>query len=155
MDDMEMRIQRSIKKRRVLNLIILGFIFVGILFYYIRLPISTVSWFVPFKVESPSFIPLNVENSYAKVVGFDRVKLVYESTDDTLTTWVTTQIGWSNVSSWDEKVTLVNGTPAYYNETDEVQMISWRLEDVEYAIDFTGSTPVPKEELIKIASSIK
>ena len=155
MDDMEMRMERSIKKRRILNLIILGFILVGILFYYIRLPVSTASWFVPFKVESPSYIPLNVENSYAKIVGFNRVKLVFESTDETLITWVTTKIGWSNVSSWDEKITLANGTPAYYNETEEGQMISWRLEDVEYAIDFTGNTPIPKEQLIKIASSIK
>lgn len=154
MDEM-VRMGRSIKKRRILNLIIVGFILVGILFYYIRVPVSTASWFVPFKVESPSYIPLNVENSYAKVVGFDRVKLVYECTEDTLATWVNTKIGWSNVSSRDEKITLVNGTPAYYNETEEGQMISWQLEDVEYAIDFTGNTPISKEQLIKIASLIK
>src|SRR5699024_124066 len=107
------------------------------------------------KVESPSYIPLNVEDSYSKVVGFNKVKIVYENQDGSFTTWATSKIGWNNVSSWDEKITLENGTTAYYTETDDVQMISWIKDKVEYAIDYSGDKSLSKDELIKMASSIK
>ncbi len=155
LDEMEIKIQRSIKKRRILNFIIVGFILIGTLFYFIKLPVNMAGWFVPFKVEIPNYIPLNVENSYVKVVGFNRVKIVYENLDESLTTWATSEIGWNNVSSWDEKITLENGTTAYYNVKNDVQMISWRMDKVEYAIDYTGDKSLPKDELIKVASSIK
>lgn len=155
MEETEMRIRRSEKIRRTTNLMVVGFIVMMIIFFFAKLPINMAGWFVPFKVEAPNYIPFTVENRYSKIVGYNKVKIVYENQEGSLTTWVTSKIGWNNVSSWDEKTTLENGTAAYYTETDDVQMISWRKDKVEYAIDYSGDKSLPKDELIKIASSIK
>lgn len=155
MEETEMRLRRSEKIRRTINLMIAGIIVMGAILYFAKLPINMAGWFVLFKVESPSYIPLNVEDSYSKVVGFNKVKIVYENQDGSFTTWATSKIGWNNVSSWDEKITLENGTTAYYTETDDVQMISWIKDKVEYAIDYSGDKSLSKDELIKMASSIK
>lgn len=34
-------------------------------------------------------------------------------------------------------------------------MISWRIDNVEYTIDFKGKQPLSKDELIKVALSVK
>lgn len=154
-DGTETKIQKSIKKRRILIFLIGVLILLGILFNFAKLPLNMAGWFVPFKVELPNYVPLDVEKSYVKVVGFNSVKIVYENQNESLTTWATSEIGWNNVTSWDEKVTLDKGTTAYYNKTNDAQMISWRIDKIEYAIDYTGNKPLSKEELIKIASSIK
>ena len=113
------------------------------------------SWFVPFKVETPSYIPIEAENEFAKVFIFNRVKIVYKNQNESLTVWATSKIGWNNVSSWDEKITINDETTAYYNESGDVQIISWRLGKVEYAIDYKGNEPLPIEKMIKMASSIQ
>ncbi len=109
----------------------------------------------PFNVETPDYFPFEVEDKYGKFIGFDRVKLVYKNSDESLTVWVTSEIGWNNVSSWDEQITLSDGNKAYYNKSDKTQMISWRNNNVEYAIDYEGNKLLDKNELIKFASSIK
>jgi hypothetical protein len=148
-------IDRRIKFRKFLTALLVGLFVIGVIFYYVKLPVSMAGLFVPFKVETPEYLPLNVENKYAKFAGFDKVEIIIENPNETLTVWATSDIGWNNVSEWDEKVTLFDGSTAYYNETDNIQMISWRINDVEYAVDYEGTKPLNKEELIKIASSIK
>ena len=155
MDEIEKRLTKTDKKRKLLTSLIVGFILLGTIFHFIKLPVNMGSWFVPFKVETPTYIPIDIESAFAKVVGIDRVKIIYEGPRGSVTVWATSKIGWNNVSSWDERITLADGTPAYYNETDNIQMISWRLDKIEYAIDFKGKQPLSKTELTKIASSIK
>ncbi|MCF6139536.1 hypothetical protein [Pseudalkalibacillus berkeleyi] len=125
---------------------------VALLISTVKLPVHAAGWIVSFDVNELLYIPFDVENRYSEISGFDRVKLVYENSDESLTYWATTEIGWNNVSSWDETLTLNNGTTAYYTSTDETQMISWRTGDVEYAIDYTSTKPIAKSELIKVAS---
>jgi hypothetical protein len=155
LDNIEKRLSKTDKKRKLLTSLFVGFILLGMIFYLIKLPVNMASWFVPFKVEKPTYIPLDIESEYAKVVGFDRVKIIYKSPEESVTVWATSKIGWNNVSSWDESITLTDGTPAYYNESDDLQMISWRMDKVEYAIDFKGQQSLSRDELIKVASSIK
>ncbi|MEC5424773.1 DUF4367 domain-containing protein [Virgibacillus sp. C22-A2] len=155
MDEIEKRLSKTDRKRKFLTSLIVGFILLGTIIYLIKLPVNMAGWFVPFKVEIPTNIPLDIESEYAKVVGFDRVKIIYESPEESVTFWATSKIGWNNVSSWDESITLADGTPAYYNERDNIQMLSWRMDKVEYAIDYKGKQPLSKDELIKVASSLE
>jgi hypothetical protein len=148
-------IDRRIKLRKFMTALLLGLFLIGVIFYYVKLPVGMAGLFVPFKVETPEYLPFKVENKYAKFAGFDKVEIIYENQNETLTVWATSNIGWNNVSEWDEKVTLGDSATAYYGETDNVQMISWRVDEVEYAIDYEGNMSLDKEELIKIASSIK
>jgi hypothetical protein len=123
---------------------------------WVKFPTNKIGWIVPFEVETPDYMPVEVENEYAKFIGFDRVKIVYENEEDSLTVWATTEIGWNNVSNWDEKISLTDGRRAYYTESGSTQMVSWQNgKEVEYAIDYEGNTPLNKDELIRIASSIK
>lgn len=155
MDNIEIRLYKTHKKRKLLTSLFVGFILLGMILYLIKLPVHMAGWFVPFKVEIPTYIPIDIESEYAKAVGFDRVKVIYKNPEESMTVWATTKIGWNNVSSWDESITLIDGTPAYYNESEGMQMISWRLDKVEYSIDFKGQEPLSKGDLIKVASSIK
>lgn len=141
-------------KRKFILGIVLAFFLVMILVDFIKLPVGFASIGIPVKLEAPDYLPFTADQQYAQVVTYNKVKLVYELGDDTLTIWVTSDIGWNNVSSWDEKVTLPDGTGAHYTETAEAQMFSWRKGELEYAIDHTGE-PLSKEELIMIASSIE
>ncbi|RXI96600.1 hypothetical protein DS745_23150 [Anaerobacillus alkaliphilus] len=121
---------------------------------FIKLPVNVAGLFVPFKVENITYIPINVEKQYAKVSSFNRLKTVYESQNESITVWATSKIGWNKVAGWDESITLSDGTTAYYNSVDNVQMISWRKNKVEYAIDYKGTKAMPKEELIKMVLSL-
>lgn len=151
---MEQKVERYRKlanKRRILNNVFIGIILFSGIVYFMKLPVHMADWFVPFKVIEP-YIPFEVENSYSKIVGLDRVKLVYENEKESITVWATTEIGWNKVSSW-ETVQL-RGATGYYNETAEIQIISFQVDSVEYAIDYRGKEFMSKEELIKIANSI-
>jgi hypothetical protein len=86
LEDIASNITKSIKTRRVLPLLIVGFILLGTIFYFIKLPVLMAGWFVPFEVVTPSYIPINVENDYVKVIGFDRIKIVYENQDESIST---------------------------------------------------------------------
>lgn len=123
----------------------------------VKLPVNIASWFVTFEVELPEYIPLDIETKYAKVVGFNKLKIVFENPNEKLTVLITNDIGWNNVSNWDEEVKLTDGVLAYYNRNDvnNIQMISWRKDRVEYAIDYEGKGSIDKHKLIKIASSTK
>lgn len=155
LDEVEKRFSKTDRRRKFLSLLIIGVILLGIIFYFIKLPVHMAGWFVPFKVEIPAYIPLDTESEYAKIVGFNRVKVIYDSPDESITLWATSEIGWNNVSSWDESVSLSDGTTAYYNERDHIQMLSWRMGEVEYAIDYKGKQPLSKDVFIKVASSLE
>ncbi|WP_456272534.1 hypothetical protein [Bacillus sp. AK031] len=145
------------KVRKLLLAIIVGVVSISAIFYFSRLPVGVADWFVPFKVVEPYVGPVEMKNEYSKVVSWNKVKLVYETEDGTFTVWATTDIGWNNVGAWGEEVDLLGGTGRYtghYNEEEGVQMISFRLDKVEYAIDFKGSSLIPKEDLIEIANTI-
>ncbi|UTT42654.1 DUF4367 domain-containing protein [Exiguobacterium aurantiacum] len=83
-----------------------------------------------------------------------QVKLVYENDVESLTIWATTNLGWNHVTGWDESIKLSDGSSGHYTEVDQTKMVSWQYENVEYAIDYSGSR-LSKEELLKIASSIE
>ncbi|MGM7701790.1 DUF4367 domain-containing protein [Pseudalkalibacillus sp. Hm43] len=115
-----------------------------------------INWIVPFEVVTPAYLPFEAEEEYAEFTGFDRVRLVFENAEDSLGIWVTSEIGWNNVTDWDEELTFEDGRKAYYTESDGTQMLSWRNgKEVEYAIDYVGKEPLSKDELIQVASSIK
>lgn len=143
--------RKLVNRRIVITRVIMGFIILSGIIYFMKLPVHMADWFVPFEIAEP-YIPFKVENSYSKIIGFDRVKLVYENENESITLWATTEIGWNNVSSW-ETVQL-RGATGYYNETSDIQMISFKVDSVEYAIDYRGKEFMSKEELIKIANSI-
>jgi hypothetical protein len=154
-DKIEERLIQTDKRRKFLTSLFVIFILISTILYFFKLPANMAGWFVPFKVETATYIPISVENQYSKLIGFKRVKTVYENSNETITVWATSEIGWNNVSNWDEHISLSDNTTAYYNSRDRVQMISWRKGNVEYAIDFKGAEPLSKYELIKIASSLK
>lgn len=140
-------------KNKIFNIIIGAFIILGLLLSLIKLPIHLANIIVPFDFETPNYIPMDTEKKYVKIVSLDTVKVIYEHQGGAFILWATTEIGWNNVSNWEEKLTLQNGKTAFYTEAD-AQIISWRNDKVEYAIDYIGNTAIAKEELIAIASSI-
>lgn len=144
--------KRTFRKRMLITYSLFTILVVAILISTVKLPVHAAGWIVPFDVNEPGYIPFDVENRYSEISGFDRVKLVYENSEESLTFWATTETGWNNVSNWDEEVTLDDGTTAYFTSSDETQMISWQKNDVEYAIDYTSAKPIAKSELIKVAS---
>jgi len=154
LDKREPNFAKSIKIKRVLNICLVAFLLIGVIFYFIKLPVRMAGWFVPFEVETSALIPIKVENSYAKVIGFERVKIIHENPEQSLTIWVTSEIGWNNVDSWDEKTKLMDGTTAYYTETADTQLISWRMGEVEYSIEYKGKKSLSKVKLKEMASSI-
>lgn len=112
------------------------------------------NWLVPFNVESPNEVPFTVNYKYAQIYGLDQVKLVYENEHNTLIVWVTNNIGWVDFSNMDEVVPLTNGLQGYYKEEDGIQMISFRKDSLEFAVEYDGDIWLDKEELVKVASSI-
>ena len=111
-------------------------------------------WFVPFNVVEPFYDVEDLDKQYSKVMSYNKVKLVYENQEGILTVWATSEIGWNKVSNWEEEVELLNGATGHYNENNLVQSISFRVDEVEYSIDYKGNEPIPKRDLIKIANSI-
>ena len=113
-----------------------------------------VNWLVPFKVESPGDLPFLVVDQYAKLSGFNRVKLTYKNEDETLNVWVTNDMGWVSASNMDEVIPLTNGLQGHYKEVDGIQILSFRKDSVEFAIEYKGHILLEKEELVQVASSI-
>jgi hypothetical protein len=130
-----------------------GFILLGTIFHIIKLPVHMADWLVPFKVVEPFYDIEDLDKQYSKVMGYNKVKLVYENQEGILTVWATSEIGWNKVSNWEEEVELLNGATGYYNETNLFQSISFRVDEVEYSIDYKGNDPISKSDLIKIANS--
>ncbi|ART74878.1 hypothetical protein B4U37_01915 [Sutcliffiella horikoshii] len=156
MDKVEEKLKETDKKRRIFTLLIVVFIIGAITIPFIKLPVNAAGLLVPFKVESATYVPIDVEKQYSKISGFNRVKTIYENQEESITVWATSEIGWNNVSNWDEQITLYDGTTAYYNVIDDnVHMISWRKDEVEYAIDYKGAKEISKEKLIKMVQSIE
>ncbi|WP_226682482.1 hypothetical protein [Sutcliffiella horikoshii] len=156
MDKVEEKLKETDKKRRIFTLLIVVFIIGAITIPFIKLPVNAAGLLVPFKVESATYVPIDVEKQYSKISGFNRVKTVYENQEESISVWATSEIGWNNVSNWDEQITLNDGTTAYYNVIDDnVHMISWRKDGVEYAIDYKGVKEISKEKLIKMVQSIE
>jgi hypothetical protein len=149
-----------LNKKKISKLVMVaaaGFVSISAILYFTRLPVGMADWSVPFKVVEPYPGPVEIENEYSKIVSWNKVKLVYETEAGKFTVWATTDIGWKNASSWDEEVDLLGGTGHYtgrYNEEEAVQMISFRLNEVEYMIDFKGSSPIPKDDLVEMANTI-
>lgn len=131
-----------------------GFILLSTIFHIIKLPVHMADWFVPFKVVEPFYDVADLDKQYSKVMGYNKVKLVYENQEGILTVWATSEIGWNKVANWEEEIELLNGATGYYNETNLVQSISFRVDEVEYSIDYIGNASIPKSDLIKIANSI-
>ncbi|MFD1737640.1 DUF4367 domain-containing protein [Bacillus salitolerans] len=151
----EDRFEKALKTRKILSILLGLFIILGIFFSVVRLPIQMASWFVPFDVSSPTYLPIQSNNHYAKVSLYNRVKMIFENENERVTVWVTSQIGWHNVSSWDEQTRLLDGTTAYYQENEHNQMLSWRINDVEYSIVYEGPSQLSKEEMMEMAMSFR
>ncbi|TCI47204.1 DUF4367 domain-containing protein [Exiguobacterium sp. SH3S2] len=120
----------------------------------IQMPIAFTTSFVPFEVETPSYLPLEIDEQYSHLLNLNQVRLVYKNETESITVWATSEIGWNHVDSWDEKVMIRNGLNGHYTEFDDMKMISWQQENVEYAVDYTG-TQLSKDDLLKIANSIQ
>ncbi|MGB5946584.1 hypothetical protein [Paenisporosarcina sp.] len=145
---------KSNKLTRILTVFMVGFILLVTIFHIIKLPVHMADWLVPFKVVEPFYDVEDLDKQYSKVMGYNKVKLVYENQEGILTVWATSEIGWNKVSNWEEEVELLNGATGYYNETNLFQSISFRVDEVEYSIDYKGNDPISKSDLIKIANSI-
>ncbi|WLD94721.1 hypothetical protein [Alkalihalobacillus sp. AL-G] len=146
----------SIVKTRFLKLmvaILALYIVISILVSSLSLSTKVASFLLPFEISTPEELPFEAEETYVKIIGSDRVKIIYENNADQLVLWITTEIGWNNVSSWDEKGSLKNGIIAHYTESSSPKL-SWRKDGLEYALDYSGSRDLDKNDLIKIANSI-
>ncbi|RDU37805.1 hypothetical protein DRW41_08270 [Neobacillus piezotolerans] len=154
MDSIQRRFVISNKIRNVLTVLLVGYFTLGVVFYVVKIPISAAG--LLFKVEPPAYLPIEAEQSYAKVIGFNRVQLIYENQNESIIVWATSKLGWNNVAGWDETLSLPDGTPAYFTVgADDIQMFSWTKGKVEYSIDYRGTRDLGKEEFIKTALSMK
>ncbi len=131
----------------ILSLLIIGRI-------PLQLPLAFTTSFVPFEVSEPAYLPIDATDQYSNLVNLKQVKLVYKNEAESLTVWATTDLGWNHVTRWDEPIELLDGSNGYYTEVDQIKIVSWQHENVEYAIDYSGNR-LSKEELVKIASSIE
>ncbi|MGE8019281.1 DUF4367 domain-containing protein [Peribacillus frigoritolerans] len=68
----------------------------------------------------------------------------------------TNYVSWADDPKWD-KNTTIPGTNYYYQNNDGKQLLFWKdeKEKLELGLEYTGEKSLPKEELIKIAKSIK
>ncbi|GEN52656.1 hypothetical protein [Halobacillus faecis] len=147
--------KQSIKIKKILLIFLTLFVILSFALHFLKLPVNLVGWTTTFDVKHPEYIPFDADKQYGKKAGLDRVSLNYENSSSTLVVWVTNEIGWNNVSSWEEEMSLSDGTKAYYTESDGIQIMSWRINNVEYAIDYTGSESLSRNEFIKVASLMK
>ncbi|WP_257348579.1 DUF4367 domain-containing protein [Pseudalkalibacillus decolorationis] len=149
--------QISVKMKIMQTLIgiMVLFIIAGTLLSYLQMSPKVVSYIVPFEISTPEQIPFDTDESYASIVSLEKVKVIYKNKNEELVLWITTDIGWNNVSDWEEKVNLEDGTEAYYTEFQNTKMLSWQNDGLEYALDYSGTKDVGERELLKIADSIK
>ncbi|WP_053368071.1 hypothetical protein [Bacillus sp. FJAT-27245] len=154
MDASEKRYMISNKIRKFLTLLLVGYFALGIVINVVKLPVSAAG--LIFKIEPPAYLPIEAEQTYAKVINLNRVQLIYENKNESIVVWATSKLGWTNIAGWDETLSLPDGTPAYYRVgPDDIQMFSWTKDKVEYSIDYKGPRDLSKEEFIKTALSMK
>ncbi|MEW8967632.1 hypothetical protein [Exiguobacterium alkaliphilum] len=144
------------RKNRRVFLYLFGFAFILLLIgrNSVPLPIAFTTAFIPFEVSEPTYLPLKSTDTYGNAIQLNQARLVYKNDTEQLTVWATTDLGWNHVATWDEPVTLGDGSNAYFNDVDDTQMVSWQDGGVEYAIDYKGHR-LSKDDLLRIASSIQ
>ncbi|WP_215146034.1 hypothetical protein [Exiguobacterium qingdaonense] len=119
----------------------------------VPLPIHATTSFVPFEIHTPTHLPFVAETEYAHLVNLGRVELIYENAEQSITVWATTELGWHHVEEWEPYSQTIQGSPVYFNESDEITIISWQRDNVEYAIDYSGNQ-LSKQDLFDIADSM-
>ena len=119
----------------------------------VPLPIHATTSFVPFEIHTPTHLPFVAENEYAHLVNLGRVELVYQNPEQSVTIWATTELGWHHVEQWESYAQTIQGSPVYFNNTDELTILSWQRDGVEYAIDYKGHQ-LSKQDLFDIAASM-
>lgn len=119
----------------------------------VPLPIHATTSFVPFEIHTPTHLPFAAETEYAHLVSLGRVELVYENEQESMSIWATTELGWHHVAEWEPYAQTVQGSPVYLNESDELTILSWQRDGVEYAIDYSGHQ-LSKQDLFDIAVSM-
>ncbi|QFT89544.1 hypothetical protein FIU87_12865 [Bacillus sp. THAF10] len=152
-DPIEKKLRETDKKRKRLTILICGLIGLCAIFYMIRFPVAMANWIVPFEVQNPTYVPLDVENSYASTGGWNTVQMVYENDNQKIRIWASTKAG-TSASETTEKVMLNDEKQANYSAEGLSQHLSFRKGDVLYSIEYSGTGLVTKEELIKMANSI-
>ncbi|GAA1383096.1 DUF4367 domain-containing protein [Peribacillus frigoritolerans] len=132
------------------------------LFFYtdlIKYPVSLTDMMVGIKAE-PNHIPFDYEESYATIRSCgkrcDNLNIIYEGSKERLVVIATNYVSWADDPKWG-KNTIVPGTNYYYQNNDGKQLLFWKdeKEELELGLEYTGEKSLPKEELIKIAKSIK
>ncbi|WP_214703736.1 MULTISPECIES: hypothetical protein [unclassified Exiguobacterium] len=119
----------------------------------VPLPIHATTSFVPFEIQSPTQLPFVTDSEYAHLVSLSRVELVYQNDEQSITVWATTELGWHHTETWEAYAQTIQGSPVYLNETDELTVLSWQQDGVEYAIDYKGDQ-LSKQDLFDIAVSM-
>lgn len=119
----------------------------------VPLPIHATTSFVPFEIHLPTHLPFVAETEYAHLVSLGRVELVYENEEESMSIWSTTELGWHHVEEWERYAQTVQGSPVYLNESDELTILSWQRDGVEYAVDYSGHQ-LSKQDLFDVAASM-
>lgn len=119
----------------------------------VPLPIHATTSFVPFEVHVPKNLPFSTEKNYAHLVSLGRIELVYEDAEQSMSVWATTQLGWNHVDGWEQYPQTIEDAPVFFNETDELTILSWQRDGVEYAIDYKGHQ-LSKHDLFDVATSM-
>ena len=143
------------RKGRFIFKVILGISFI-LLFIgrsEVPLPIHATTSFIPFEIHTPTNLPFVAETEYAHLVNLGRVELVYENEEESMSIWATTELGWHHVEEWGRYAQTVQGSPVYINESDELTILSWQRDGVEYAIDYKGHE-LSMQDLFDVAASM-
>ena len=119
----------------------------------VPLPIHATTSFVPFEIHPPTHLPFVAETEYAHLVSLGRVELVYENEEESMSIWATTELGWHHVEEREPYAQTVQGSPVYVNESDELTILSWQRDGVEYVIDYSGHQ-LSKQDLFDVATSM-
>ncbi|WP_153122434.1 DUF4367 domain-containing protein [Peribacillus tepidiphilus] len=124
--------------------------------YSIKFPVNWAQKLVNIKVET-EYIPIQYENNYATIRNCGRncafIKVFYEGSKERIVITATNYVSWGDDPKWD-KDTILPGTSYYYQNRDGKQLLFWRQEELELELEYSGKK-IPKEELIKIADSVK
>lgn len=119
----------------------------------VPLPIHATTSFVPLEIHLSTHLPFVAETEYAHLVSLGRVELVYENEEESMSIRATTELGWHHVEEWERYAQTVQGSPVYLNESDELTILSWQRDGVEYAIDYSGHQ-LSKQDLFDVATSM-
>ncbi|WP_163102405.1 hypothetical protein [Peribacillus alkalitolerans] len=142
-------------------LIGVGALLFWIVFYsnLIRYPVGMTNLIVGIEAE-PTYIPFEYQNSYATIRSCgkrcDILNLNYLGTNKKLVIIATDYVSWADDPKWDKNKKIPR-TDYYYQNKNGKQQLNWKdnKEELELGIEFTGEMSLPKEELIKLANSIK